>query len=94
MDESGAPFDGEKDKCFKRFKNFYQIGYSETIESVCTRERYYAYSNEIEPRHTYSSLVMISDYRMSFPMLGVDRHAKVRLGFTNIDPESNLSLSR
>ena len=37
---------------------------------------------------------MISDYRMSYPMLGVAKHAKVRLGFTSIDPESNFALSR
>ena len=27
-------------------------------------------------------------------MLGVAKHAKVRLGFTSIDPESNFALSR
>ena len=47
MDENGVPFDGEQAKCFKKFKDFYQIGYSDTIESVCTKERYYAFSADI-----------------------------------------------
>ena len=60
------------------------------VEQICNKPEANFYSSTIDNQFSYSTILIVSDWLLSYPSGNSALHATVRIGFTSYDPAVSL----